>query len=163
VNDTPIDMVLHCPKCHTQHIDKDNSDEIRIEAAERGIDREGDRAWENWIDEHEWTNPPHRSHLCHQCGHIWRPADVPTNGVQAIKTRGKADKDIETTFTPIAERDDVLPKDGWQYPFESNANTDVAQCYVYGDTSEGVVHVDGALDVESLERLAAYLRAHPVN
>src|SRR5574340_600312 len=23
-----------------------------------------------------WDNPPHRSHLCHGCGHIWRPADV---------------------------------------------------------------------------------------
>ncbi len=37
------------------------------------------------------TGLPHRSHLCHGCGHIWRPADVPTNGVVATKTKGKAD------------------------------------------------------------------------
>lgn len=64
----PIDMVLHCPKCHLQHID-------------------------------ETTSACHRSHLCHGCGHIWRPADVPTNGVAAVKTRGSFD-------SPIASRID---------------------------------------------------------
>lgn len=86
-----IDMVLYCPNCGTQHIDKDNYDEIRIKAAELGVDREGDRAYSDWLEEHEWTNPPHRSHLCHSCGCIWRPADVFTNGVEAIQTKGKAD------------------------------------------------------------------------
>lgn len=69
----PIDMILFCPACHTQHIDAPDpspqfgtSDEI-------------------------WTNPPHRSHLCHHCGFIWRPSDHYTNGVQAIKTVGKND------------------------------------------------------------------------
>ena len=47
--------------------------------------------------------PAHRSHLCRPedggCGHIWRPADVPTNGVAAVKTKGKADS---PTVTPRA-------------------------------------------------------------
>ncbi len=73
----PIDMVLFCPNCGLQHIDESE-----------------------WLtDPHDmeqgqiktWDNPPHRSHLCHGCGYIWRPADVPTNGVLAIKTHGKAD------------------------------------------------------------------------
>jgi hypothetical protein len=63
----PIDMVLHCPNCGTQHIDAMTE---------------------------TWPNEPHRSHLCHACGHIWRPADVTTNGVEAIKTRGKDDSPI---------------------------------------------------------------------
>lgn len=62
--DSPIDMILFCPSCGVQHIDEPSGD---------------------------WANPPHRSHLCHACGHIWRPADVPTNGVRFIKTAGKAD------------------------------------------------------------------------
>lgn len=62
---SPIDMVLHCPACHVQHIDAPD---------ERTPD---------------WKNEPHKSHLCHGCGHIWRPADVPTNGVASIKTEGK--------------------------------------------------------------------------
>lgn len=66
----PIDMVLHCPKCGLQHIDAPD---------ERTPD---------------WKNEPHRSHLCHGCGHIWRPADVATNGVQAVKTKGNADSPI---------------------------------------------------------------------
>lgn len=63
----PIDMILFCPACGKQHIDAPD---------ERTPD---------------WTNPPHRSHLCHGCGFTWRPADVPTNGVERIKTRGKND------------------------------------------------------------------------
>lgn len=71
----PIDMVLHCPACGMQHVD-----------APSPTDGQNLRMW---------SNPPHKSHLCRTedggCGHIWRPADVPTNGVAAIKTKGKAD------------------------------------------------------------------------
>lgn len=60
----PIDMVLHCPSCGRQHIDEPAPG---------------------------WDNPQHKSHLCNGCGSIWRPADIPTNGVVAVKTVGKAD------------------------------------------------------------------------
>jgi hypothetical protein len=63
----PVPMILHCPRCHVQHVD---------EPDERTPD---------------WTNPPHRSHLCHACGCIWRPADIATEGVRSIATVGKAD------------------------------------------------------------------------
>ena len=62
----PLPMVLHCPACGTQHIDKPEPDK-------------------------GWANPPHKSHLCRACGVIWRPADVPTVGVEAASTRGKVD------------------------------------------------------------------------
>lgn len=62
----PIDMVIFCPACHKQHID----------APEPGKG---------------WYNPPHTSHLCHYCGRVFRLADVPTNGVPCIQTKGKAD------------------------------------------------------------------------
>ncbi|WP_446903052.1 hypothetical protein [Burkholderia sp. YIM B11467] len=73
----PIDMLLFCPKCGVQHIDAEewHDDPHDIEQGQIRV----------------WDNPPHRSHLCHACGTIWRPADVPTNGVAAIQTRGKAD------------------------------------------------------------------------
>ncbi|MCF4166374.1 hypothetical protein L2U69_12025 [Zavarzinia compransoris] len=71
----PIPMILHCPFCHQQHID----------APSPG-----------------WNNPSHRSHLCSCCGTIWRPADVPTTGVFAIKTKGTADRMIDAR-RPIAE------------------------------------------------------------
>ncbi|MCA8120485.1 hypothetical protein LGN07_17320 [Burkholderia cepacia] len=72
----PIDMLLYCPKCGVQHIDH----------AEPAVEHE-----HGAVEFEAWDNPPHRSHLCHACGTIWRPADVPTNGVAAIQTRGKAD------------------------------------------------------------------------
>jgi hypothetical protein len=70
----PVDMLLHCPNCGKQHID--------------APDTNYDPHYEGALI---WDNPPHRSHLCHYCGCIWRPADVATNGVAEIKTKGKAD------------------------------------------------------------------------
>ncbi|MNK49902.1 hypothetical protein D3C87_687680 [compost metagenome] len=76
----PIDMVLFCPDCGHQHIDG-----VEVGKQVKHYDElPGGMA--------EWTNPPHRSHLCHNCGYIWRPADVPTNGVAAITTKGSNDK-----------------------------------------------------------------------
>ena len=77
----PIDMVLYCPNCGVQHIDM---------AEHVLIDRGPNSPPGN---QKTWTNPPHRSHLCHnkKCNTIWRPADVPTNGVERITTEGKAD------------------------------------------------------------------------
>lgn len=75
--DAPINMILHCPRCHVQHIDKE-------EWADDPHDIEQGRI-------RTWTNPPHKSHLCGNCGCIWRPADVPTNGVAQIATKGAND------------------------------------------------------------------------
>lgn len=74
---SPIDVVLYCPVCHAQHIDA--PDDLHDVAGDSGSSVE------------PWTNPPHRSHLCHHCKNVWRPADVPTNGVAAIATRGTTD------------------------------------------------------------------------
>ncbi len=79
--DKPIPMILHCPVCNLQHID----------APEHVLVWTGGSAPEPSHDEVVWENPPHRSHLCHACGCIWRPADVATEGVASIETRGKAD------------------------------------------------------------------------
>lgn len=73
----PINVVLHCPKCHQQHIDEPSG---------------------------EWTNPPHRSHQCQHCGCVWRAADVPTNGVKATATRGSADS-WDPVAQPPGERE----------------------------------------------------------
>lgn len=80
----PIDMVLHCPACGLQHVDAPD---------ERTPG---------------WVNEPHRSHLCHDCGHIWRPADVPTNGVAAVKTKGKADSPVDQA--PNAQQAEHVPE-----------------------------------------------------
>lgn len=79
----PIDMVLHCPSCGLQHIDASEPNDAELDS---GLTN-------------GWGNPPHRTHLCHGCGHKWRPADVPTNGVAAVKTKGKGDSPIVTTMS----------------------------------------------------------------
>jgi hypothetical protein len=82
----PLPMLLFCPRCHLQHLD--GPDECTP----------------------DWDNPPHRSHLCHGCGCIWRPADVPTVGVAAIQTQGKADnwQASDSIGTPVG--DDVVER-----------------------------------------------------
>lgn len=79
----PIDMVLHCPACGLQHIDAPEKGKLISGGPNAGRVKPG------------WTNPPHRSHLCHGCDHVWRPADVPTNGVAAVKTKGKNDSEVK--------------------------------------------------------------------
>jgi hypothetical protein len=66
----PVDMLLFCPRCNLQHVDAPHGD---------------------------WTNPPHRSHECQGCHLVWRPADVPTNGVACIATEGKVDGSPDPT------------------------------------------------------------------
>lgn len=92
----PIDMVLHCPSCGMQHIDApdqvDGAAEVKTEAV---FDTDGRHAGYLFDPSQKWTNPPHRSHLCSGCGHVWRPADVPTNGVVAVTTKGKKDSPVD--------------------------------------------------------------------
>lgn len=83
----PINVILFCPRCGTQHVDAPESEETfqnRMQAF--GLVAEPQDRFPS-----RWTNPPHKSHLCHNCYAVWRPADVPTNGVAQIKTRGKED------------------------------------------------------------------------
>ena len=81
----PIPMILHCPKCHVQHVDAPEW----VEAPGTAINgHTGEKTTYVGV---EWKNPPHRSHLCHACGIVWRPADVATTGVASIATRGRAD------------------------------------------------------------------------
>jgi len=96
----PIDMILFCPNCGFQHVDKPEPDK-------------------------DWTNPPHKSHLCHNCAVVWRPADVATNGVAFIKTKG--DRDSELLFTQVdveGVATKVAAKFGWKEiakPFPEDA------------------------------------------
>ena len=51
----PIPMILTCPACRARH-----------------------------IDEGEFAVKPHHTHACQSCGMVWRPAIVPTVGVQFL-------------------------------------------------------------------------------
>jgi hypothetical protein len=92
----PIDMVLHCPACGLQHIDEPCIEAVYL--ARAGVtcasvpDAPHGLQWSDGkVRPYPWNNPAHRSHMCEGCGHTWRPADVATNGVAAVKTSGKAD------------------------------------------------------------------------
>lgn len=51
----PIPMIIYCPMCKARH-----------------------------IDEGEFATKAHHTHACQRCGHVWRPAIVPTVGVQFL-------------------------------------------------------------------------------
>jgi hypothetical protein len=88
----PIDMVLHCPKCGLQHIDRPDPEQ-ELTGTEY-VHADPDNADSPLVPRPykyrgrppgAWTNPPHKSHLCRPqdggCSHVWRPCDRPTNGV----------------------------------------------------------------------------------
>jgi len=106
---TPIKMVLHCPVCGFQHLDRPNHWSDKFDApmgTESVEDLESLRkAMEAY--EAEWTNPPHRSHTCLKCGTIWRPADVSTMGVWRVDTKGKADTWISDNLFGLPDHNHV--------------------------------------------------------
>ena len=51
----PIPMLLWCPGCSERH-----------------------------LDEGDFAKKPHHTHACQHCGHVWRPAIVPTVGVRYL-------------------------------------------------------------------------------
>lgn len=88
----PIDAVLWCPNCGEQHIDEakpdicelcGHADEDHPNGGECGCNCEGFTAW---------MNPPHKSHRCNFCNHVWRPAEGPTNGVIQLSKQGERDE-----------------------------------------------------------------------
>lgn len=131
----PIPMILHCPACHLQHID----------APEESLGR-------RFLDPgaKEWDNPPHRSHLCHGCGSIWRPADVPTEGVAAIQTKGSADGLVlqPTQGSGVLVREALANIDAARRdcPIEQRKTTPLADCPKCGATrQQGCGPTDRAL------------------
>jgi hypothetical protein len=104
-----IDMILFCPNCGLQHVDEVEE----VHGMDDGFP----------ISATVWSNPPHRSHLCKKqdggCGHIWRPADVATNGVKELKTKGKADGPV---VNPMRDADVKmlawLEKHKWGFALE---------------------------------------------
>ncbi len=51
----PLPMILHCPDCGGRH-----------------------------VDQGEFATKPHHTHACQHCGMVWRPALIPTVGVQFL-------------------------------------------------------------------------------
>lgn len=135
----PIPMMLFCPRCGNQHID---------EPDERTPD---------------WDNPPHRSHLCHDCGCIWRPADVATVGVDSIHSAGKADNwptnspDAKAALLATSAND---PSNGEAVERLREA-LQTGRDYVSGVVAGGLAYIDGtdikAMAREDLERIDAAL------
>lgn len=58
-NSEPVEMLLYCPRCQHQHVDAPEP--------EKG-----------------WTNPPHATHTCGNCGLNWRPSNSHTTGVLVL-------------------------------------------------------------------------------
>lgn len=114
----PIDMLLYCPMCGAQHIDQEEGGFVHNE--------HGSAVGDLIIS---WSNPPHRSHLCQSCGTIWRPADVATNGVKKIETRGKADTWEATLSTSSMALNSMTPHQFVMqelYEFQEATGCDVA-------------------------------------
>lgn len=84
----PMDAVLWCPKCFEQHIDEDRPEVCESCGFEEDAHHDVDARCSVF---EPWLNPPHKSHRCNFCNHVWRPAEGPTNGVQSLQKHGERD------------------------------------------------------------------------
>jgi hypothetical protein len=107
----PIDMIIFCPSCGKQHVDEPEPDICKCGGHRSGHVRLSETEWGGCASdacescsrapqEHKygclkftiaWSNPPHKSHRCVSCNVVFRIADVPTNGVKNIQTKGEND------------------------------------------------------------------------
>lgn len=119
----PVPMILWCPRCAVQHIDAAEDHKPECNALQKpeviqtnsGPMAVGPHKIEDPCTCDRWTNPPHRSHLCAYCGHVWRPADVPTNGVREILTVGEKDNPapVRGVIDKLARFDKPRPR--WRH------------------------------------------------
>lgn len=85
----PIDMILFCPKCHEQHIDAPEPDNCKNCGAVSYFHtappqaKRANGACDNF---EPWLNAPHKKHRCHNCNHVFKPANVATNGVESLQS-----------------------------------------------------------------------------
>jgi predicted RNA-binding Zn-ribbon protein involved in translation (DUF1610 family) len=87
----PISMILHCPECHTQHIDRVEPPRYHgreITREEWALLKKGQGV--NFVPDQSclhdpWDNPPHKTHLCQKCGFLFKPANVETTGVASLE------------------------------------------------------------------------------
>ncbi len=91
---SPIDVLLFCPNCGEQHIDG-----AKPEVCETCGNGESECSCGAYTP---WLNPPHKSHRCNYCNHVWRPADAPTNGVAKIQSGGRHDGDPQPRWNMSA-------------------------------------------------------------
>lgn len=148
---TPIDMVLHCPSCGLQHVD---APALSPPADLPALSASG-------TPSAVWDNPPHRSHLCHGCGHVWRPADVPTNGVALVKTKGKADSPIAAPQLP------AQPAGEGQAPAEAHGDV-LVPLTLLEDASSALGnfvsdHGWSDEDMQVMDNLDAFIAEHKAN
>lgn len=85
IPNAPIPMLLYCPKCHNRH-----------------------------IDEGEFATKAHHTHSCQHpgCGVTWRPAVVPTTGVEFLpnfKNGNDPPDEIETLRQLVARHRCICP------------------------------------------------------
>jgi len=105
-----INILLFCPHCGEQHIDKadpnvcqdcGHSRDQHLDTGEININ--GNIYLGICDTFNPWLNPPHKSHRCEFCNWVWRPADVPTNGVLKLQTKGKSDKSARPRYYATAQ------------------------------------------------------------
>jgi hypothetical protein len=82
----PLDVILFCPECQLQHIDKAEPDVCEnCGHLERNHDFGGNfHGCCHCVKFTAWLNPSHKKHRCASCNHVWKAANVPTNGVSAL-------------------------------------------------------------------------------
>jgi hypothetical protein len=153
----PVPMILYCPKCP------------EVQLVEAGVyTLPGDEpkpvpmilycpmCTERHIDEGEFETRVHHTHSCQDCGHTWRPAVVPTVGVDYLP--GFRNE------SPLALNDEELGRRLWAFAVDIDGPPDAQHAEALGRRARQLVPklwvaVDGPRPATPVEAPAALLIA----
>lgn len=136
----PVPMILFCPRCGFQHVDEPEpqcdfiatleGNKRCVKAKGHDISGKDNDAIVHSIQERHsrWTNPPHKSHLCANCGLKWRPADVETVGVEFTETRGERDTWEHSALGPPQKMLEIGVEGDKFHPHDWNSDCARAGC-----------------------------------
>lgn len=84
----PIDMIIRCPSCGFHHVDAPTPDQCKNCGGLQHLHNiEFEPEFIGACDNFEpWLNEPHKKHRCGRCNLVFKPANVPTNGVIELFT-----------------------------------------------------------------------------
>lgn len=140
-NNKPVDLLLWCPNCFEQHVD-----EAKPDVCEKCGGDENAHPYFGCDTFEAWLNPSHKSHRCSFCNHVFRPSDVPTNGVLKLTSQGSRDGFAQprapSPWVPTFERwaDEIDPTTAW-VPLARQCRDAIAtlpaEAFGYADAEDG--------------------------